>query len=162
MLACGCSRRQGLGANALTVTAACPLTYTDVSDPNNPKVTQVSAIAHALCVAEHNLTTWAVDAWHWTWAKLEVLWQWLGTVTKEGIADLQAAVNDFLHCVDCMDPTASADEKQKCGSCPRIGTPEWMRDLGILAVLIGGAYLLHEFSPAINDSVHYYTRKSRA
>lgn len=144
------------------VTAACPTSVTDISDPNNPKVTKVSTIAHWLCIAEHKLTTWAVEAWHWTWAELERLWQWLGNVTRAGIDALHQATQDFMHCIDCLDPTASESAKQNCTTCPKIGTPAWMKDLGILAALLGGAYLLFELSPAINDTVHAVTRDRHA
>ena len=152
MLACGCPRRQGLGANALTVTAGCPLSTTDVSDPNNPKTVAVSAIDHDLCLARYYVEqTWETIG---DWAKntLVFLEDELSSLVKaigngwQGIkqwaSDLAGRVKDFL--------TWLAKE---------VETVAFWLALGVL--IFGGMFLVHELHPAINDSVHYYTRKSR-
>ena len=163
MRGCGCANcGKGLGAAPITISQGSPCAnqYLKAFGYGTGTHSLIDELAYYLCEGENKLTSWGVGLWHWTWTELERLWTWLENVTKQAVTALQQAVADFMACLDCLDPTAPASAKQKCTTCPKIGTPAWMRDLGLLALLAGGAFLLHEFSPAINDAAHYHYRRA--
>jgi hypothetical protein len=157
---------RGLGAGAITITQPdpCANLYIKAYGYQTGTHAPLDIIAWKLCEAGHKLETWAIDAWHWTWGELTKLWDWVESISakawawvKQEFRALQNAVKKFLHCVDCIDPTAPASAKGNCTDCPKL--PEWAWWLGVAAVVGGGVFLLHELSPAINN---YSTRWRRS
>lgn len=132
---------RGLGAPlAVTVTAAnsCPMSYTDVSDPSNPKVVAVSAIEHDLCLARYyvvqmwdTIEGWAKSTLQFLEQELSSLWKVItgtGGTIWQWIKDLGGRVKQFIQWLD--DQAAKAEF--------------W---LGI----VGLGMLAFVLAPAIND-----------
>ena len=103
------ARRRRLGL-AVTVTAYCPTSVTDISNPNAPKVVAVNWIKHDLCVAWYNIqkgagtvASWALDLWHSLADELAKLWSALGDLGQKiwaWIQDLGNRVKSFLNWLD--------------------------------------------------------------
>jgi hypothetical protein len=144
----GCRREANFGALPVTVTAEeCPMTYTDVSDPNNPHIVAVSAIAHDLCIARAAMERGISNIGQWAWgvlqsleAELERLWAAIKSGLSqvwEWIDNLGTRAKNFLQ---WLDNQASEAEK-------------WL--------LIGGLMILaFVLAPAINDVSSNFRRGS--
>lgn len=98
----------GLGYAPVTVTAGCPTSYTDISDPNNPHTVYVSQIQHDLCVARQAVRNGAAGAGAGAWNAinsfnselhniLNVFRASLGPYLSQLLQDLANRVRAFLN-----------------------------------------------------------------